>query len=232
MYKKNESMSQNFTGATIADKNIDELSIEEMIFVHLSTRNTPISVKNAHLRSTLSFMNENITIGLSLQYSKQLMPYLSMCAILDQLGICYNRKDKGEPRFGNGIKRCLYYFGDLAENDELINILYALRNGLLHNISLTSFDLPKNKYYIFQFDDTIPNTYQKSTLEWDGDYGKLDSQPEKYTTFINRNKFKELVQGCIRKADELNQNSLLELRLTGGKKQLFYDYIRHVGRGE
>jgi hypothetical protein len=221
-------MEYNITRAKLQEKWINELSFEEMAFVHLDTSYSPITVKNANLRSTLSYIYQNIQHSLYNEYSKQLIPYISLCAILDQLGTCYNRKDKVEPKFENGIKRCLVYFGEIEENDEIINALYALRNGLLHNISLTSNDKFKNKHYIFRYNKEIENVYQKSEEEWDGSYETLDGNREKYTTHINVEKFRDLVYKCIQKADDLNQNSLLELRLLGGIKQLFFDYIRSI----
>jgi hypothetical protein len=219
-------MEYNITPNKLKDKNIDELTIEEMAFIHLSKSYSPISVKNAQLRSTLSFIYQNIQHSLSFEYSKQLMPYLSLCAILDQLGICYDRKDKTEPRYDNGIKRCLVNFGGLDENDDMISILYALRNGLLHNLSLTSNDKFKNKHYLFGYSSEIENVYKKSEKIWDGNYDTLDGNREKYTTQINVEKFRDLVYQCVQNANDLNQQSLLKLRLTGGVKQLFIDYIR------
>ncbi len=223
-------MEYNITPHKLHDKHIDELSFEEMAFIHLSTSHSPISVKNAILRSTLSFIYQNIQHSLSFEYSKQLMPYLSLCAILDQLGICYNRKDKAEPKFENGVKRCLVYFGEVDENDELIKTLYALRNGLLHNISLTSIDKLNGNHYIFQFNKEIENVYLKAEEKWDGNYETLDGNRDKYTTHINIEKFRDLVYKCIEKAYNLNQNSMLELRLSGGVRQLFFDYIRSLAK--
>ncbi|MDF3078001.1 MAG: hypothetical protein K0S09_1890 [Sphingobacteriaceae bacterium] len=221
-------MEYNITPGNISNKNVDELSVEEMSFVHLYTNYSPISVKNAALRSTLSFIHQNIQHSLNFDYSKQLMPYLSLCAVLDQLGICYNRKDKEEPRFANGIKRCLVYFGEIEEDDEIIDTLYALRNGLLHNVSLTSKGQYNDKHYIFRYNNEIEGVYQKAEKEWDGIYETLDRNRELYTTYINVEKFRDLVYTCIRKAEDLNQDSMLELRLPGGARQLFYDYIRSL----
>ena len=221
-------MTHNITPITLHNKNIDELTMEEMSFIHLSRSYSPISVKSAHLRSTLSFICQNIQHSLQFEYSKQLMPYLSLCALLDQLGICYNRKDKGESKYENGIKRCLVYFGEVNEDDEMIDILYALRNGLLHNLSLTS--KLKNKHYIFSFTKDIETVYENAQNEWDGNYDTLDRNREKFTTQINVEKFQALVYKCIQKTDDLNQQSLLELRLPGGVKQLFVDYIRGIDK--
>ena len=216
------------TSFQLLTKRIDELTFEEMAFVHLSTSNSPIFVKNYQLRSTLSFIYQNICHALVNDASKQLMPYLSLCAILDQLGICYDRIDRTKPRFDNGIKRALVNFAELEQNDKLINVLYALRNGLLHNLSLTSFDKFKNKFYKFRYNNEIEHVYQDAEMEWNGNYETLDIDPEKYTTHINVEKLQALVFGAIDKANDLNQNSLLELRLEGGLRQLYFDYVRAI----
>lgn len=223
-------MGYNITESKISDKKIDELSVEEMIFVHLNTSYSPIIVKNALLRSTLSFVYQNIQHSLANEYSKHLMPYISLCSILDQLGTCYNRIDKEQPRFGNGVKRCLYFFGEFDENDDIIRILYSLRNGLLHNVSLSSYDKFNNKYYHFRYNKDIEGIYKNPELEWDGSYETLDGNREKYTTSINVEKFRDMVFECIQKAADLNQNSKLELRLFDGARQLFFDYVRSTSR--
>lgn len=221
----------NITPNQFLNKLISELTIEEMSFIHLSMSHSSHRVKNASLRSTLSFIHQNINHALNNENSKHLMPYISLCAILDQLGTCYNRRDQSPPRFDNGLKRCLVAFGEIDENDQIINVLYALRNGLLHNISLTSFDRRNQKYFRFRYSKDISGVYQNAQIEWDGNYTTLDTNNENYTTLINVEKFRDLVYKCIYKAEELNQNSLLELRLPGGARQLFYDYIRSIKLG-
>ena len=41
---------------------------------------------------------QNVKQTLSLEYNKQLIPYMTLCAILDQIGICYDRNDKPLPK--------------------------------------------------------------------------------------------------------------------------------------
>ncbi len=216
--------------ADLHNLRIDELNEQQMIFVHIQSTATPIILKNSIARSTLSFICENVNHGLAFDKAKSLMPIISLCSILDQLGICYNRNDLEQPRFQNGIKRCLCYFGEFDEEDPIIDVLYALRNGLAHNVSLTSFDKYKNKYYHFRYDNQIEEIYQPAEIEWDGDYNTLDNGREKFTTRINIEKFRSLVFNCVYKAEKLNQENKLELRFDGGTKQLFFDYIRTISK--
>lgn len=214
------------TELKLLEKNIEQLTFEEMAFVHLNTSYSPILVKNGLLRSTLSFIHQNIQHSLVFDYSKQLMPYLSLCAILDQLGSCYDRNDKPNHKYTNGIKRALVNFGELNENDDMIDVLYILRNGLIHNVSLTSYDKFNKKHYIFRYNSDIESIYQKAEVNWNGDYEALDNNREKFVTHINVEKLRDLVFNCVQKAYDLNQTGNLVLRLQGGVRQLFYDYIQ------
>jgi len=220
-------MANNITRETLREKEVQELTLEEMIFIHLADSDSPIIVKDLYLKSTLSFLKRNIQHSLNNDHGKDIIPYIGLCTILDQLGTCYNIKNAQEPRFNsNGIKRCLVYFGEFNENDKLIDVLFALRNGLLHKASLTSHDQYKNKYYHFRWDNDITEIFKEAEKEWNGNYDLLDQPGEQYLTLINVDLLKKLVYRCMDKAAKLNQNSLIELRLAGGKRQLYYDYIR------
>ncbi len=214
----------------LLEKQTHELTLNELAFIHLSDSNSFFTLKNNHVRSTLSFAIQNVRQALNLEYSKQLMPYITLCAILDQLGVCYNRNDKPLPRSENGLKRALVQFGEIDEDDDLINIIYSLRNGLLHNISLTSFDKKNTAFYKFRYNSEITTIYKEAEEDWDGSYQTLDTNPEKFTTHINVKLFSELVFSCLYKANFLNQNNNLVLRLDGGLIQLFFDYILSINK--
>ncbi len=209
----------------LLEKYTHELNLNELAFIHLSDSNSFFTLKENHVRSTLSFAIQNVRQALNLEYSKQLMPYVTLCAILDQIGICYDRNDKPLPKSSIGLKRALIQFGEIHEDDDLINIIYALRNGLLHNVSLTSFDKKNKKYYKFRYNSHITSIYKKAEEDWDGSYETLDTNPEKFTTYINAKLFSDLVFDCVDKANSLNHTNNLALRLKGGLIQLFFDYI-------
>jgi hypothetical protein len=212
----------------LEEKYVDELTLEELIAIHLSTSISPIILKDAKIRSTFSILYQNIRSSMTRNNTNALIPYLSLCAILDQIGTCYDRKDL-RPRYQNGIKRCLVNFGGFREDDEAIDIIYVLRNGLIHSVSLTSWNRYTNKHYLFGFNNNIESLYKNAETEWHGDYDVLDSNGrEKYTTQINVDKFMSLVDTCIDKANELNEESILMLRPNIGKKQLFYNYLRAI----
>jgi hypothetical protein len=216
----------NITPVTLRNKYADELTLQELIFVHLYQYTGGIEIKDRVLRSTLSFIMENINHGFSFERAKILMPLLSCLSVLDQLGICYERTDMQVSRFDNGIKRALYYFGEFEEDDPIINTLYALRNGLLHNVSLVS--IGKNNHFHFRYDSQINGIYQPAQIKWDGKFDTLDGTNGEYTTSISPDKIKELVQTCINYAFKLNMESKLKLRLKQGIKELYFSYIRYA----
>jgi len=163
------------------------------------------------------------------------MPYLSLCAILEQLGNCYKRNDMHEPVFTGALKRALYYFGGYNEEDTDINVIYALRNCLVHNASLVSRnELSKNpkkhSYYYFSFEENMDSVLKNSSSVCDGDYDKLNGYHDMYTTYVGLKKFKEMVFNCILKASHLNSHCKLDLDLDGGLQQLYFDYILDVPR--
>ncbi|MGL6129674.1 hypothetical protein [Chryseobacterium artocarpi] len=212
----------------LLEKHTHELNLNELSFIHLSDSISFFTLKENHVRSTLSFAIQNVRQALNLEYSKQIMPYMTLCAILDQIGICYDRNDKPLPKFTNGLKRALVQFGEIDEDDDLINIIYSLRNGLLHNISLTSFDKKNGKFYRFRYNSEITSIYKEAEGNWNGSYETLDTDPAKFTTNINAKLFSDLVFSCIDKANSLNRTNNLILRLEGGLMQLFFDYILSI----
>lgn len=220
------------TNASIEHKKIDELTEQEMAFIHLSTSYGNVPVKKYLLRSTLSYLHQNINHCLHYDYSKQIIPYIGLCSMLEQLGTSYDIKGIPPPKYDNNLKRALVLFGGITEGDTLIGAIYAFRNGLLHNASLTSYDRKNNIHYHFKYDYGIQSIYQKSSKEWDGNYETFDESIDEYTSLINVELFKNFVYNCVNKAAELNQQGQLIVRLGGGVRQLFFDYILGIEKVE
>ncbi|PPK95440.1 hypothetical protein LY01_01027 [Nonlabens xylanidelens] len=213
-------------------KHITELSEQEIIELHLDRYSMSYQLIDCQIRSTLSFLYEAIQHTTHNTRTKNLVPIMAILSALDQLGICYNRTDLST-NFTNGIKRCLILLAEKESDDNILKILPALRNGLIHNVSLVS----KAKYenqpnFIFRYsndEDDIDEVYQESSRVWDGNFSTLSNNGrEHYTTLINIEKLKELFDNCLIKAVELNRNNLLRIRLNGGMEELFYNYLRTV----
>ena len=205
----------------------DNLTSQELSSIHLDTSYRTYLLKECKTRSMLSFIIEGIQMAMVHDRAKNIMPVMALMSVLDQLGICYNNTEKDEPKFKNGIKRALYYFGDIDEDDDIIKVLYALRNGLLHNISLIS----KNQYetnenYYFRYNKDIAGVFENAEISWTGDYSNLDM--DKNATLINTKNLKLLVDKCLHRASGLNNANKLHVRLAGGLEELFYCYLRTI----
>lgn len=218
----------------LRDKNIIELDEQEIIGLHVNDSFSNHFLKDSIIRSTLSFLHEAILHAFSNTRTQTLMPIMSILSLLEQLGICYNRVDL-ETDKTNGIKRCLILFGGYSDDDEILDVLQALRNGLLHNVSLVSkARYPAQSNYIFRYankGDNVDDVYKNPINNWDGNFSTLSEKGrEQYTTLINVEKLKALFKQCIIKVKELNDDNLISIRLEGGKEELFYTYLRSIPR--
>ena len=210
-------------------KHPEELTAQEISFIHLDTSYGAYTLEACRTRSMLSIIMEGIQMTMVNDRAKNLMPVMSLMSILDQLGICYNNTDKSETTLGNGIKRALYYFGDFDQSDDTIKVLYALRNGLLHNISLVSKNQFKaDENYFFRYNTEIEEIYQPADELWNGDFSNLDL--DKNVTLINPKNLKLLTDKCLERARQLNMENKLQIRLDGGLPELFYSYLRTIDR--
>jgi hypothetical protein len=207
----------------------DELTAQELSFIHLDTSYGTYFLKDCKTRSMLSFLTEGIQMAMVNDRAKNIMPIMSLMSILDQLGICYNNTAKSEPRFGNGIKRALYYFGDINEDDKIIKVLYALRNGLLHNISLVSKNPnDERENYYFRYNSNIEGVFESAEIAWTGDFSHLDM--DKNVTLISTKNLQGLVNKCLATARQLNIENKLQIRLSGQLRELFYCYLRTISK--
>ncbi|CAM1346137.1 hypothetical protein [Tenacibaculum crassostreae] len=212
------------------EKYIVDLNEKEIIGLHLDSSYSINELKDSYVRCTLSFLLEAIQHCRHNNHTKNLVPIMSSLSMLEQIGICYERTDLNT-NFTNGIKRALILFGEYESDDDLLDILPALRNGLLHNVSLVSkAKYPNQSNYIFRYsneNDNLSGVYQNSPRIWDGNFGTLSAKGrEHYTTLINTDELNDLLYKCLNNAEELNNKGLLKIKLDGGKEELFYNYLR------
>ncbi|WP_406773291.1 hypothetical protein [Tenacibaculum maritimum] len=211
------------------EKYIVDLNEQEIISLHLESSYGINELKDIYVRSTLSFLFEAIQHCRHNNHTKDLVPIMSSLSMLEQIGICYERTDLST-NLTNGIKRALILFGEFESDNDILDILPALRNGLLHNVSLVSkAKYPNQSNYIFRYsneEDNVSGIYKNSLRIWDGNFETLSNNGrEHYTTLINTNELNDLLYKCLRNAEELNNKGLLKIRLDGGKEELFYNYL-------
>lgn len=210
------------------NKELAELYENEISSIHLdATSISPIKLKSHLARSTMSFAMEEIRAALQSDRTKSIIPLIGMVAILEQLGNCYSDVGIESPNLENGIKRALYYFGNFEPTDKTIKLLYAFRNGLVHDLSLLSKN-PKDgtENYVFGYDYELPELFRSATEDWNGNMDDIDH--DKNTTSINPTELLKLVTRCVNKANEAKKAGTLEIRLAGGAKEILSRYIRII----
>lgn len=213
------------------DKYITDLNDQEIISIHLETISHYTVLKSMDVRSTLSFLFESVQHCRNFTRTKNLVPIMSTLSIFEQLGNCYN-VDNTNLVFDNGIKRCLVLFGEKDPADDIIKILPALRNGLIHDVSFVSVShskYKKQKNYIFRYsgpEDKLEELYRKAPRNWDGKFSTLTKhERHNFTTLINVEKLNDLLFVCLKNAEEFNKKGLLQIKLEEGKEELFYKYL-------
>jgi len=153
-------------------------------------------------------------------------------ALLDQIGKCFKPKDADNVA-GNSYKKALKYFEKMnGMNDDDINALYALRNALMHDFSLSNveprdpykddFSPKKNgKHYIFSGTTDSDKIVEHAKEPWNGKY--KDMKPENETQ-INLKRFGDMVEEIYEELIELYDEDNLEIALAGGADELIKRY--------
>ncbi|MAF75993.1 MAG: hypothetical protein CMF17_09095 [Idiomarinaceae bacterium] len=169
----------------IKNKPFTDLSLKELAFVHLNCHRDWLRVKGGTLCSNLSLVIREIRHAKFQTYSRSFLPVAAAFTVLDQIGFCYSRSDI--PVFSNSnaspIRKSLYYFGGLGDNDRDTKALYAIRNSFLHTSSLLSTAIRSNQpSYNFVFDRKLSSLIQHPQSGRDGDFITL--KPEMATIAI------------------------------------------------
>ncbi|NWO01429.1 MAG: hypothetical protein HLX52_00510 [Idiomarinaceae bacterium] len=184
---------QEFHNA-IKNKPFTDLSLKELAFVHLNYHRDWLRVKGGTLCSNLSLVIREIRHAKFQTYSRSFLPVAAAFTVLDQIGFCYSRSDI--PVFSNSdaspIKKSLYYFCGLGDNDRDTKALYAMRNSFLHTSSLLSKGKWSNQpSYNFVFYRYLNILIQHPLSDWDGDFNTLKLE---MTTYINPERLIELTE--------------------------------------
>lgn len=211
---------KNFTNFQIdeyfSNKNLEELSTYELAYIYLDTFFGRTSLKNCTVSTCLYDLIENTRASYNNVRTRIYTPLLGSFIILDQLGSIFS--DPSNPST-NGINVILKLYG----YDEItIQYLLALRNGLMHDGSLTSLKQRPNQYNtIFRLSPDLDRTIKLSSTEWDGVYHD-DLTP--YISKINSKRFFEEVLIII----DLSKKELLCNNLSlkiNDEREFFYKFL-------
>lgn len=210
---------------SIKNKNLQELSLKELAFVHLNHSNFS-QIKGQKLYSALPLIIQEIRHAKQQRYSQNFLPIAAAFTVLDQLGFCYARRDMTKYTNANAssIKKSLYYFCGFEEDGRDTKTLYALRNSFLHTCSLISKAQRANQpSYSFVFDRKSKELITYPEKEWDGVFENLRAT---MTTTINPELFVELVESAIENVRESLLHNNLTIDIEGDQQEFFYRFLR------
>jgi hypothetical protein len=210
---------------SIKDKELNELSLNELAFVHLNGSDWN-EIKRGILHSVLPIVIREIRHAKLQTYSQNFLPLAAAFTVLDQIGFCYSRNDMAPYSSANAssIKKSLYYFCGFGDNDENTKALYALRNSFLHTSSLLSKGERDNQpNYSFVFDRSSETMIKAADIAWDGDFNNM--QPN-MSTVVNPNLVVDMVEETVKKALELLFNNKLVVSCAGGGAEFYYRFLK------
>lgn len=201
------------------EKNLDELTVSELAYVHLYTITDSIRLKNCNLSSSLKDLRETLSASFNNNRTNQYVPLMTSFAMLDQMGTLYTPKGKSSNK-QNGIKRCLELNTNLQTND--IESLVSLRNGLLHNGSLlceAQNSKQINVIYRLTKEGNTLVTHPKTA--WDGIY---HDNLNDYLSTVNLVMLRNLVFKVYDDIFSLLINNNLNIEITN-PKELYFKYL-------
>lgn len=218
----NFSNFQNSDGFAIAQhfasKNLDELSIEELAYVHLNRTHQFTTLKNAQLSSSLYDLIETAQASSINSRTRIYTPMLACFAVLDQIGGAYGLSSVASS-YQNGIKVALDVFGSYSKKE--IEYLTNLRNGLYHDGSLLSISNNGKTKAVYRLDPEGKVTVTLPKNEWDGVY--RDSLSD-YITKINVLSLKSDVERISKKCLGLLLQGQLVMHINS-PREFFYKFL-------
>lgn len=159
----------------LTTKRLVELSDDDVAYCHLSYRDVEVCADHL-VRSNLHYLEIEMTQSRGLRVTASYSPLLLAFAILDQIGSCYRDLSRApHPSGGSAIARALYYFCDRPALSDEVKALYALRNGLVHDGSLTC-QTNAGQWHFFRYDFQQTAAVRLPTQAWDGTATGLSGQ--------------------------------------------------------
>lgn len=200
----------------LSNKELKDLSIHELVYIYLDCFLGKTKLKDCTVYSCLYDLVENNRASYSNVRTKIYTPLLGSFIILDQLGSIFS--DISNPS-QNGINIILNLFG---YDEKTIKYLISLRNGLMHDGSLTSMAQYPNQYNtIFRLSPDLDKTIELSANDWDGVFQNDLSQ---YISKINSKSFFEDVLIIIELSKKELLNQKLSLRISS-EIEFFYKFL-------
>lgn len=206
----------------LSSKLLKQLNLDEVIYAHL-TRSYHTNTRDHLLRSCLHEVEEEMRQSRGLQVTSRYAPVMCAFALLDQIGSTYSdlSKQPYPDKNASGIKKALYYWAGYSANDPETKALYAFRNGIDHDGSLTS-EAKSGEWYIFRYRQNLGSPVELSQTPWDGTAATLGSET---TTLIDVRELTELVCAAVQSVRNCFAGRRNDLKSHQSKESILHKYI-------
>ena len=201
-----------------SSKQLHELTIEELAYVHLNRTHAFTHLNNQKLSSSLYDFLETAQASANNSRTRIYTPMLACFAVLDQIGGAYRRKSMTS-QYQNGIKVALDLFGTYSKEE--IEHLTTLRNGIYHDGSLLSKNRNGKTNVTFRLSSSASKTITMPEKAWDGFYH--DSLTE-YTSKINVRLLKNDVEQIVKNRMDHLLNGELVFNISDCR-EFFYKFL-------
>lgn len=205
-----------------SNKPLSQLNLDEVIYAHL-TRSSYSDASDYTLRSCLHEVEQEMLQARGLQVMSHYAPVMCAFALLDQIGTTYSDSAKAPYPDSNasGIKKALYYWAGHTPNGSETKALYAFRNGIDHDGSLTS-ETKSGDWYFFRYRKDLGSPVELAAIPWDGTAATIGSNT---TTLIDVRELTEMTSHAIESVRDCFSERRGDLNEHQTKENILHKYI-------
>lgn len=200
---------------------LEDLSHEDIVYCHLSTRSPEFTKRHA-IHTTLELVELEMRQSRGVKNTASYAPLLTGFALLDQIGGCYADLAKPpHPNQGSAIEHALYYFMGYNAQGPEVRAIYALRNGMVHEGSLTC-KTKSQAHYIFRYDSSLKSAIQLAATPWDGQATTLGPDT---ITLINPRILTDDISAAINSLRDCFFERRSDLKILKSREEILHGYL-------
>ena len=125
------------------------------------------------------------------------------------------------PNGGSAIEHALYYFLGYNPQGPEVKAIYALRNGMVHEGSLTC-KTKSGSHYIFRYDSSLTSAIQLAATPWDGEAATLGSNT---TTLVNPRVLTDNITDAIDALRDCFFQRRADLKILKTREEILHGYL-------
>lgn len=216
-----ESIKVGIIVRNLENQDLANLSLDDVVYCHLSTR-SPELTKDYKVYTTLELVELEMRQSRARQNTANYAPLLTGFALLDQIGGCYEDNAKPlHPSGGSAIERALYYFMGYSPRGPEVQAIYALRNGMVHEGSLTC-KTKSQAHYIFRYDSSLTSAIKLAPTPWNGQAATLGTRT---TTLVNPRVLTDDISIAIDALRDCYFHRRADLKILKTREEIIHNYL-------